>query len=339
MRAETVQYEDPRLRVIQWARWGGVGLLFYTTALALDNFDVYTGQDGGFWVLLWVMVPYVAIASVLIFSHERLERSASLAPPLVAGAVAVASLALALRVLVLDEPLFGPIFAPGAWSAVRILVTVGLPMAVLLFLLTSSREGIGRVMPLVAIGAGMAVVAGSWALSVRDLSDVTSPGTWRVVQGVVPSNALGFLLIVAGAYAWDSTKARWLALFLAAVLAFDAAAMTLYWTTSVFALDEWLVATNLSIRASYIILILAFGGLLNRSVGFASASVCLLAAIIAAVGMAAELEPETSNWLWAASFGVVSVMSSLVLALVTVEVQRGARDESEPVWTNEPGVV
>jgi hypothetical protein len=329
MRAETVQLEEPRLRVVQWARWGGVGLLFYAAALALDNFGFYTDEGGGAWVLLWVMLPYVAIASVLIFSRERAEPSNGPAPMLVAGAIAAASLALALRVMLADEPLMGPIFEPGVWSAMEIMANVGLPFAVLLVLLTAPGRGIGRLMPLVAIGVGVAVTAGAWAVAVRDLSDISRSGTWNTVQAFLPSSTFGFLLIVAGAYLWESRRARTIALILAGVLAVDAAAMVMNWATSDFRFSGWMLTTNLTIRASYLLVVLAFGGVLTRTIGFASASVCLVAAVVAAVGTTMELDNETANWLWFSSFGVVTVISLALLALVTVEVQDDVGEGTE----------
>jgi len=201
MRAETVQYDASNLRVVQWARWAGVGLLFWVAGLAIDNFDLYTSEDGGFWVLLWVMLPYVALASVLVFSQARLDPP-GYAPMLVAGAVAVASLALALRVLTIEDPLMGPIVEPGVWSAVEVLANIGLPLAVLLYFLTAPYQTAGRLLPLIVVAVGLAVTVGAWVVSVRDLSDMFEAGTWVTLQAYLPSNAFGFLLIVAGVYAW-----------------------------------------------------------------------------------------------------------------------------------------
>lgn len=126
----------------------------------------------------------------------------------------------------------------------------------------------------------------------------------------------------------DLSKARPVALILAGALVAGAGAMVMNWATSEFTLSGWLLATNLAIRASYVLALLAFGGLLLRNVGFACASVCLVVALAGAVGNAIELEAEVENWLWFASFGPVTVIAVLLLALVQIEIRERAVDDS-----------
>ena len=204
-------------------------------------------------------------------------------------------------------------------------------MGILLLLVTSNGGGrLRRLMPAIAIAGGLALAAGTTALSLRDLLNFDSPSVWRVLGSVVPAGGLAFVLIVAGLYRIDPLKARRIAVVLVAALVVAGAATAVGMVTDTrFSAPWWLVGVNLATRGVHVVLVLAFGGILDRPRGYGAASVCLLATIICTAGYVVQFHDEVQGLglFWLASINLVGVGSVLLLALVTVEVM--TREEAQ----------
>jgi hypothetical protein len=156
--------------------------------------------------------------------------------------------------------------------------------------------------------------------------DVDGPNTWRIVSVVVPAHAIGFALIVAGLRAVRPDLARAATFGLAGLLVVSAIASAGNLLSFGPSLVAWSVATNLASRAAYVVLLLAFGGVLTRAVGYAAAVVTLIAVVVASIGMTVRtIDSEASNWFWVSTFGIVTVLSTLLIALVTVEISDPTR--------------
>jgi hypothetical protein len=325
MRVETVQYDDPPPQVIQWARWAGVGLLFYAALMAFDRLDLATARNGTLWILPILILPYVASGCALLFSDERLERTESRVPQWVAAVLILAAGAVVIRTLTAAEPLLGPVYPNGFWGAVRLATSTGLPLALLLLLLSSIGGRYDRPLALLAVGVGSLLLAGAVAVAIRDLNNVASPGVWHVIRALVPGASFAFALVVAGLHAVDERVGRKVALAFVALLSLAALAAAMRSLDSdTLGYPWWSTGIAVSVRWAQIVLVLAFAGVLARRHAYAAASAGLLATLVFVAAYVAEFGSDLRGLglFWVSTLNLVQVGSMLLLALVTVEVSR-----------------
>jgi hypothetical protein len=216
----------------------------------------------------------------------------------------------------------------------RLATGTGLPLALLLVLLTSRDGRFERSLSLLSVVAGGLLLAGAVAVAIRDLGNVDSPSVWHAVRALVPWTSFAFALVVAGLHAVDDRLARRIALGIVALLSLAAVAVVARSLESdALGYPWWTAGIAVSVRGAQIVLVLAFAGLISRPYAYAAASTGLIATLVfvAAYGIEFASDLDGLGLFWISTINLVQVGSILLVALVTVEVMRERSEDAEPI--------
>ena len=326
MRDVTVQYKEPQIPVVQLARWAGVALIFYAAALAIDNSEIYTRPNGSVWTLLILVLPYLILAAVLLFGADFLRVSDGRAPIWVSGVLLILYFAITIDAY-LDPQILG--FSVGnesaVWTALRRIVSDGLPLLFLIPLLTASGR-LEKLMPPIAVVVAVLVLIAGVATALHDLDVQTqfgkSPGLWWLVSYLVPAGTSGFILLIAAFRRMNAPWLRPISLVVIAALAVSALAyIGLTLDRGSLSGTWWLIGIGETIRWSRILLIAVFAALLTRPQVYALTSTCALTLLISQIAYVNHFagDLEGLGMFWLISLNIIQVGSMLLVALVVTE--------------------
>lgn len=317
---------DVQPPIVQFTRWFGVGLIFYTFALAFNTLDIVTREHASIWLLLGVLLPYLVFAAVFLFAEHLLGHTDSLAPLWLGALLALIAIAAAIQTYVQDGARPYAV-ETGTWGAIGLIDNIGLPLLLVVPLFTPNRRR-ARLLPYVAIAAGLLAALVAIATSLHNLDTaLTFPGDsttplLRYLAYLLPGTAYGFILLVAALNRLQVPLLRPLSLAIMAALAISAFALTAYNLQRGSVSSTWLgIGLAQCFDWSRILVIAVFAGWVNRAQTYASASSAFAVLLLCLFGYVSRFSSnlEGLGIFWTVSFYVIQDGSMLLLALLIAE--------------------